>query len=169
MIFSDKMKTKYYMMNTCVFILILAFSTNQSISQSNVYQSNSINMESISPNIFVHGIQETISFYQKLGFQVQAKNPDTDNPDFVLMTCGNVTVMFQTFDSLGEQLPIIKKEKGSSLLLYIQMKNIGEYYEKIKDEVKVYKELEETFYGALEFSIVDNNQYLLTFAEPREK
>ena len=76
--------------------------------------------------------------------------------------------MFQTFDSLGDQLPIIRKENGSSLLLYIQMKNIRDYYEKIKDEVEVYKELEKTFYGAIEFSIVDNNQYLLTFAESQE-
>jgi len=169
MIFSDKMLTKFYIIKTYVLLLTFAFSTNQCISQSNIFQSNSINMESISPNIFVHKIQETISFYQKLGFQIQAKNPDTESPDFVLMTCGNVTVMFQTFDSLGDELPIIKKEKGSSLLLYIEMKNIQEYYEKIKDKVKVYKELEETFYGAIEFSIIDNNQYLLTFAEHQEK
>jgi uncharacterized glyoxalase superfamily protein PhnB len=169
MIFSDKMLTKFYIIKTHVLLLTLALSTNKGISQNKKFQSNSIIMESISPNIFVHKIQETISFYQKLGFQIQAKNPDTDSPDFVLMTCGNITVMFQTFGSIGDQLPVIKKEKGGSLLLYIQMKNIREYYEKIKDEVKVYKELEKTFYGALEFSIVDNNQYLLTFAEPQEK
>jgi hypothetical protein len=34
-----------------------------------------------------------------------------------------------------------------------------------KDNVKVIKGLEKTFYGATEFSIQDNNGYLLTFAE----
>ena len=162
------MLSKFNILKTYVLLLTLAFSTYQGISQSDITQANSIDMESISPNIFVHEIHESVSFYQKLGFQIQAKNPDTDNPEFVLMTCGNVTVMFQTFGSLEDQLPVIKKEKGGSLLLYIQMKNIREYYEKIKDEVKVYKELEETFYGAMEFSIIDNNQYLLTFAEAQE-
>jgi hypothetical protein len=35
----------------------------------------------------------------------------------------------------------------------------------MKDKVKVVKELEITFYGATEFTILDNNGYLLTFAE----
>ena len=170
MTFNDKTLTKLNRRKmTCFSILIMALSTSQGFCQSNVFQTNSPYMESVSPNIFVNNIQETVTFYHKLGFQFQARNPDTDSPDFVLMTCGNVTIMFQTFDSLGEQLPVIKKEKGSSLLLYIQIKNIGEYYEKIKDEVDVYKELEETFYGATEFSIIDNNEYLLTFAEHQEK
>jgi hypothetical protein len=34
--------------------------------------------------------------------------------------------------------------------------------------VNVIKELEKTFYGATEFSIEDNNGYLLTFAEDED-
>jgi hypothetical protein len=34
--------------------------------------------------------------------------------------------------------------------------------------VKVIKGLEKTFYGATEFSILDNNGYILTFAENEE-
>ena len=149
-------------------IVTLVFVTFWGFSQSNVTKSNSCLMESIAPNIYVFNIQETISFYKKLGFQIQAKNPDNENPVFVLMTCGKVTVMFQSFESLGDELPIVKREKGSSLLLYIQLKNIQEFYDSIKDRVEVYRELEKTFYGATEFSIIDNNDYLLTFAEPSE-
>ena len=134
-------------------------------SQSGVTKSNACLMESIAPNIYVFNIKETISFYENLGFRIQAKNPDNENPVFVLMTCGKVTVMFQSFESLGDELPIVKREKGSSLLLYIQLKNIQKFYNSIKDQVEVYRELENTFYGATEFSIIDNNDYLLTFAE----
>jgi hypothetical protein len=35
----------------------------------------------------------------------------------------------------------------------------------IKDKVTVLKGLEKTFYGATEFSILDNNGYVLTFAD----
>ncbi|NVO10899.1 MAG: glyoxalase [Bacteroidales bacterium] len=122
-------------------------------------------MESVSPNIFVNDIKETIAFYKILGFNVNAAVPDEENPIFVLMTCGSTTFMFQTFASLGNDLPQIKRQDGGSLLLYIQIKGIRSFFETIKDKVTVLKELEKTFYGATEFSIIDNNSYILTFAE----
>jgi uncharacterized glyoxalase superfamily protein PhnB len=73
--------------------------------------------------------------------------------------------MFQTFESLGTELPAISRQKGGSLLLYIQTTGIRAFFETIKDKVKVLKGLEKTFYGATEFSIEDNNGYVLTFAE----
>ncbi|MDR9457859.1 MAG: hypothetical protein RI572_10675 [Salegentibacter sp.] len=77
--------------------------------------------------------------------------------------------MFQTFESLSNELPLVSRENGGSLLLYIQTNEIRNFFDKIKDKVKVIKGLEKTFYGATEFSIEDNNGYLLTFAEVEEK
>ncbi|MBI9033448.1 MAG: VOC family protein [Bacteroidales bacterium] len=125
-------------------------------------------MESVSPNIFVKDIQKTIAFYQILGFEVNEAVPDKDNPIFVLMTNGKTTFMFQTFTSIGEELPPVSRQDGGSLLLYIKMNGIYDFYEKIKDKVTIYKGLEKTFYGATEFSIVDINNYMLTFAEHEE-
>ena len=73
--------------------------------------------------------------------------------------------MFQTFESLGEDLPQINRKNGGSLLFYIQLKNIREFFNKIQNKVNILKGLEKTFYGATEFSILDNNGYILTFAE----
>jgi uncharacterized glyoxalase superfamily protein PhnB len=73
--------------------------------------------------------------------------------------------MFQTFESLGSELPEISRTDGGSLLLYINLKNIKQFFEEIKGNVTVLKGLETTFYGATEFSIKDNNGYVLTFAE----
>jgi uncharacterized glyoxalase superfamily protein PhnB len=73
--------------------------------------------------------------------------------------------MFQTFDSLGEELPAVLRQDGGSLLLYIQVKDIRKFHERIKDKVNVIKGLDKTFYGATEFSILDLNNYVLTFAE----
>lgn len=84
---------------------------------------------------------------------------------WAIMTCGNVTFMFQTFESLGNELPMISRQNGGSLLLYIQTTEIRKFFDQVKDQVKVVKELEKPFYGATEFSIEDNNSYLLTFAE----
>lgn len=122
-------------------------------------------MDSISPNIFVKNIDETIKFYQHLGFELAMTVPEQGDFVWAMMTCENVTFMFQTFESLGSELPTISRNNGGSLLLYIQIKNIGEFHDKVKDKTNVIKGLEKTFYGATEFSIQDINGYILTFAE----
>lgn len=123
-------------------------------------------MDSLSPNIFVRSMDETIAFYQSIGFQVVMTVPET-GPAFVwaMMVNGSVTFMFQTFESLGDELPQISKHSGGSLLFYIKIQKIRDFFELVKDKVTILKPLETTFYGATEFSIADNNNYVLTFAE----
>ena len=122
-------------------------------------------MRSVSPNIYVSDIQQTIAFYKQLGFTVTATVPEEGDPIFAMMTCGEVIFMFQTFESLGDELPMVSRERGGSLLLYIQVTGIRDLYARIRDKVTLVKDLEKTFYGATEFSIEDNNGYVLTFAE----
>jgi len=125
-------------------------------------------MDSLSPNIFVKDIGETINFYKTLGFKVAMSVPEEGDFVWVMMTCGNVNFMFQTFESLASELPEISRQNGGSLLLYIQTKEIRQFHDEIKDKVEIIKGLEKTFYGATEFSILDNNGYVLTFAENEE-
>jgi uncharacterized glyoxalase superfamily protein PhnB len=122
-------------------------------------------MESVTANFFVNDINKTIDFYKLLGFNVTMTVPEEGDITWAMMTCGNVTFMFQTFQSLGNELPSISRQGGGSLLFYIKTTEIRNFFEQIKDNVKVVKGLEKTFYGATEFSIEDNNGYLLTFAE----
>ena len=123
-------------------------------------------MESLTPNIFVNSMNETIAFYTSIGFQLVMTVPqEGTNFAWVMMANGNVTFMFQTFASLGNELPEISRQNGASQLLYIKLKNIREFFDRIKDKVKVLKPIETTFYGATEFSIRDTNNYVLTFAE----
>ncbi len=123
-------------------------------------------MESLAPNIFTNNIQETVALYTLLGFKVTMSVPEQgDELVWVMMVNGNVTIMFQTYASLENELPEISRKDGGSLLLYINLKNIQDFFESIKDKVKVLKGLEKTLYCATEFSILDNNNYVLTFAE----
>lgn len=122
-------------------------------------------MNAISPNIFVRDINKTIAFYKQLGFKLSMSVPEEGDLVWAMMSCGNVNFMFQTFDSLGDDIPEISRQDGGSLLFYIQIKEIRQFHEQIKDKVKVIKGLEKTFYGATEFSILDTNGYILTFAE----
>jgi uncharacterized glyoxalase superfamily protein PhnB len=123
-------------------------------------------METVSPNIFVKDIDATVAFYSLLGFTVtDAVTLPSGEKVFVLMTNGAVTFMFQTFSSIDGTLPTVSRTNGGSLLLYVKMKGIRSFFEKIKDQVPVLTSLEKTFYGTTEFSICDYNNFLLTFAE----
>jgi len=122
-------------------------------------------MESLAPNIFVKDMNATLAFYKQLGFEIIMTVPEKGEYDWVMMMKEGVTFMFQTFKSLGDVLPEIKRNDGGSLLLYIRLKSIRAFHDKIKGKAKVIVELNKTFYGAMEFSIVDNNGYVLTFAE----
>ncbi len=83
-------------------------------------------MESISPNIFVNSMDETIAFYQQIGFAPVMTVPET-GPDYVwaIVVNGNVSFILQTFTSLGEGPPKISRQNGASLLLYIKLKKYG--------------------------------------------
>jgi uncharacterized glyoxalase superfamily protein PhnB len=123
-------------------------------------------METVSPNIFVSDLPGTIEFYQKLDFQVITSVPDANGEMiFALMMNGATTFMFQTFKSIENQLPAVSRQKGGSLLLYIKMKGIRVFFERIRKTIPIMSDLEKTFYGATEFSVVDPNNFVLTFAE----
>jgi uncharacterized glyoxalase superfamily protein PhnB len=123
-------------------------------------------METVSPNIFVYDIDATIAYYRKLDFEVVTSVPDDKGKMiFVLMMNGTTTFMFQTFKSIENQLPSVSRENGGSLLLYIKMKGIRAFFERVNEKVDILSGLEKTFYGATEFSVIDPNNFMLTFAE----
>ena len=90
--------------------------------------------------------------------------PGEDGLVWVMMNRGNVNFMFQTFESLDTELPEISRKNGGSLLLYIQMNEIKKFHDEVAKEMKILKGMEKTFYGATEFSILNNSSYVLTFA-----
>ena len=122
-------------------------------------------MDSLIPNLFVKDINETIDYYQDLGFEVVMTVPEQGDFVWVKMTCGNVSFMFQTFESFGQEVSEILQTERVALLLYIRIKNIRDFYNQVKHKAKIIKDLEKTLYGATEFSIQDNNGFVLTFAE----
>lgn len=122
-------------------------------------------MQTLTPNFFVHNINETSRFYERLGFKETARVPESGEVVWLMMQCGTVNIMMQTFESLGDKLPMIARTDGGSLLLYIRIKNIRDLYDHLVGDPCVVTALEKTFYGATEFSVRDNNNYLLTFAE----
>lgn len=65
----------------------------------------------------MHDINSTVNFYKQIGFSTEAKVPEEAPFVFVMMACGEVTFMFQTLESLGNDLPIISRQGGGSIML----------------------------------------------------
>jgi hypothetical protein len=122
-------------------------------------------MESLTPNIYVQNVADTLAFYQLLGFTPVVTVPEnSSDPVWAMVQNGSVNLMFESFSNIEGKLPEISREPGGSLLLYIKVKDIKGLLESIKDKVTVLHGLT-TFYGATEFSIKDLNNYVITFAE----
>ena len=124
-------------------------------------------MDSLSPNLFVKDIRATLDFYKLLGFSLTMSVPAENEDDLVwaMVTNGKVTFMFQSFKSIGDTLLRIKRQEGGPLLFYIKVQRIREFFESIRGKTTLVHGLQKTFYGATEFSIVDINDFMLTFAE----
>jgi len=123
-------------------------------------------MESLSPNMYVNDVKDTMDFYRKLGFNSIMTVPEgAEEPVWAMMQSGNVTIMFESIKNIDGQLPEISRQNGGALLLYIKVKDVNALFESVKDQVNVLKEPHNTFYGATEFMIQDCNGFVLTFAD----
>lgn len=110
-------------------------------------------------------MDKALDFYQKLGFDIQMSVPETKPFHWSMISNGELTLMLQAWESLGDQLPEVQVNEKHSLLFYIQVQGLMELFDQFKDSVFLLKGLEKTFYGATEFSLMDPDGYILTFAE----
>ncbi|MBV6485258.1 MAG: hypothetical protein KFKLKKLM_01819 [Flavobacteriales bacterium] len=127
-------------------------------------------LNSLTPNLMVNDVEETIEYYTDiLGFTLLKTVPEKGNPDWAMVKRNDVILMFQSAKSLKDELPKLKSQKpGGGLTFYIRVDRITELHEElVENEVEIIADLESTFYDTIEFSIIDNNGYILTFSEEK--
>ena len=123
--------------------------------------------ESITTNIMVKNVKETIEFYEnKLEFKKILSVPENgDVLDFAIISKDKISIMFQEQANLIEEYPNLKNDDITpTFTLFIKVQNVVNLYEELKDKVKIVKELHKTFYGQDEFAIFDNNGNILTIS-----
>ena len=128
-------------------------------------------LNSLTPNLMVNDVEETIEYYTDLlGFTLLRTVPEEGKLDWAMVKRNDVLLMFQSVKSLKNDLPRLKGEKpGGGLTFYINVDRITEIHENFSNnEVEIISELESTFYDTIEFSIVDVNGYVLTFSEEQK-
>lgn len=123
--------------------------------------------ESITTNIMVKNVYETIEFYENvLGFQKTLTVPEEGtNLNFAILNKDNISIMLQEQNNLLEEYPTLQKnEIVPTFTLFITVNDVKKLYEELKDKVKIAAELHQTFYGRDEFAIYDNNGNILTIS-----
>ena len=123
--------------------------------------------ESLSPNLIVKDVNRSVDFYvNQLGFVMLFSVPDKGTFNWAMVQRGNVTLMFQTLESIKEDLPSLDiKQEGRAGTFYIKVKGLDALMEAVEGKVKMAVELRTTFYGAREFAVKDPDGYILMFAE----
>lgn len=127
-------------------------------------------LSSLTPNIMVDDMKQSVAFYRDiLGFKMLMSVPEEAPYDWCLLQMDDVEMMLQSRSSLGEEIPELNADStGGTLLFYIRMDGLADYYKRIKDHVRIVRPPETTFYGRREFSIADNSGFVLTFSEAED-
>ena len=124
-------------------------------------------MNKLAPNLMVEDVDKTLAFYKDtLGFELILGVPEEGPTDWAVMKCGNIEMMFQSSDSLVEEIPLLKNQQiGGALYFYIEVEDIEKLYAKLKGKASIVRDFRTTSYGMKEFLIQDCNGYLLAFAQ----
>ena len=133
-------------------------------------------MKSVSPNLAVKDIKESVAYYQNnFGFEIEML-VDSLQEDFnpvikedkeyiwALIKKGDVSLMLQEENSMKEDIGNFFNDISASMTLYIEVDDVDSLYEKVKENVEILKPVYETWYGQKEFYIKDINGYILGFS-----
>jgi len=123
-------------------------------------------LKKITTNLMVENVKAAIDFYAELGFEKVLTVPEKGEFDFAIVKSGDIELMFQSRISLGEDIREFRyKKTGGTFTLYIKVDNLLEIYERMKGKAEIIEDIHKTFYGTYEFSMKDNNGYVLGLAE----
>ena len=123
--------------------------------------------ETITTNIMVKNVKETIKFYEeKLGFKKILSVPEQGEIlNFAILNKDKISIMLQEQENLISEYPTLKtNEIVPTFTLFITVNDVLTIYNELKDKVEIAKELHKTFYGKDEFAIFDNNGNVLTIS-----
>jgi uncharacterized glyoxalase superfamily protein PhnB len=125
-------------------------------------------LKSSAPCFPVADVAKTLRWYEEyLGFTGHPFPPDGP-PAFGVMVRDRIEIMLQRIEDY--QKPDLYDLRGGGGVwdAYIRMKDVKEFYEKVKDRVEIVRRLEKQFYGDWEFEVKDPNGYVLVFSELTE-
>ena len=128
------------------------------------------------PELDVFKLEKSLEFYTKLiGFEIVYTR---EEDKFAFLQMENVQIMIQEIDFENNkwQVDVLKYPLGNGINFQIDVTNIDEIYNRLKENnYNIFVEMEEHWYrkedvlmGCKEFLVQDPNGYLLRFSEDLE-
>lgn len=120
------------------------------------------------PVLIVQSVAPCAEFWEKLGFTRLAEVPHGDSIGFVILSDGNVEIMYQSMASVTEDDPsmaAVLTTGGSSL--FVEVSNLADAVKAAAGARVVLKE-RTTFYGTREVGVLDPGGNVVIFAQKAE-
>ena len=123
-------------------------------------------MKRITPVLFVKEIEPVLSFWvNALGFEKTIEVPQGDKLGFVALQKDGTEVMYQSYASLGEDMPqIAEAAKKGPTFLYVEVDDLDTTITALK-KFKSSQRERTAFYGMREIGFQDPAGHYITFAQ----
>jgi len=120
----------------------------------------------ITPVLFVNAIEPVLAFWvDRLGFTKTIEVPHGDKLRFVALQHGATEVMYQTFASLGDDMPLIlEAAKKGPTFLYVEIDDLDFVLSALKNS-RITQPERTAFYGMREVGFQDPAGHYITFAQ----
>jgi len=120
----------------------------------------------ITPVLFVKEIEPVLPFWvDKLGFTKTIEVPHGSKLGFVALQKGNTEVMYQSYASVAEDVPLLAEIHKGPTFLYIEVDNLDAVLAALKDS-KIVQPERTAFYGMREVGFQEPGGHYVTFAQP---
>jgi hypothetical protein len=117
------------------------------------------------PVLAVERIEDVLPFWEALGFKRTVEVPDGDWLGFVILHDGTTELMYQTYASIGHDVPaVLEAARASRAILFVEVPDL-DAVERTLAGHPVYLPRRTTFYGSTEIGYRDPAGHYVTFAQ----
>lgn len=125
-----------------------------------------MNVKRITPVLFVKEIEPVLPFWvDKLGFTKTIEVPHGTKIGFVALQKGSTEVMYQSYASLEDDMPLIAETRKGPTFLYIEVDNLDAVLTALNDS-KIVQPERTAFYSMREVGFQEPGGHYVTFAQP---
>lgn len=124
-----------------------------------------VQFRKLSPVLIVEAVEPCLPFWtERLGFAKVVEVPQGDRLGFVILARDGVEVMYQSRDSIRNDIPALA-DTPPGATLYIEVSDIAAV-ERAIEGVEVVVPRRQTFYGADEIGVREPGGNVVLFAQP---
>jgi hypothetical protein len=146
--------------------VLLAFLGLQQLHHSEEKKTMDMNVKRITPVLFVKEIEPVLPFWvEKLGFTKTIEVPQGNRIGFAALQKGQTEIMYQSYASVAEDMPLIAEIHKGPTFLYIEVDNLDAVLNALKDS-KIVQPERTAFYGMREVGYQEPGGHYVTFAQP---